>query len=359
MNFQEEEDQFDRLPDALVRLIFNKVRDAKSLCRCKSVSKRFASIIPEIDTVFLTITRRNPIPINDDHVKESADRNSKSSSHGLPPRNFLKSLINKLITKPLRFILHVISPKSSSSSRFSEDENELSYHSPNEVLKNFNEIQSLQIELPAHGGEIGSNGGDSLLKWKAEFGSELKSCLILGATSFHRDNNGEQRLEQEHEQFTDDDLKLRVVWTLSCLIAASARHYFLQQVVSDHHEMLRSVVVTDASKQGRLCMREEQIEELRSSSAKLESSERSRVPALKMKLWYVPVLELPASGCVMKGATLVVIRPVDGPPATIKSDNDDLLRGAFDGEEEDKALGEAVREMMKKKNTYTLEMNSF
>ncbi|KAA8544551.1 hypothetical protein F0562_022590 [Nyssa sinensis] len=349
MNFQEQ-DQFDRLPDALVRLIFNRIHDAKSICRCKSVSKRFASIIPEIDTVFLTIPRRYPIPIKDDHAKESDDRNSKSSSHSLS-RNLLKSLINKVITKPLQFILQIVTRKSSSSRLF-DDENELSYHSPNEVLKNFNEIQSLQIELPARGGEIGSNGDDSLLKWKAEFGSALKSCLILGATSFPRgaqicNDNGKQRRVQEQQQpesssFTDDELKLRVVWTISCLIAASARHYLLQQVVSDH-AMLQNVVVTDATKQGKLCMTEEQIEELRSyakSSVKLDSLERSQVPALKMKLWYVPVLELPESGCVMKGATLVVIRPVDAPTG-VESDGD-LLTGAFDGAEEEKALDDHI-----------------
>ncbi|KAL6985209.1 hypothetical protein U1Q18_018587 [Sarracenia purpurea var. burkii] len=138
-------------------------------------------------------------------------------------------------------------------------------------------------------------------------------------------------------------------------------------VVSDH-PMLRSVVVSDGSKQGRLSMRTEQVEDLRSnltSAAQLESSpspDRTPVPALKMKLWHVPVLELPVSGCVMKGATLLVIRPVHG--ANVAERDGDLVGRVWDGEEEVEEaetmmFGEAAGEMMKNKKTYTLEMNSF
>ncbi|KAL6990613.1 hypothetical protein U1Q18_008730 [Sarracenia purpurea var. burkii] len=86
------------------------------------------------------------------------------------------------------------------------------------------------------------------------------------------------------------------------------------------------------------------------------------VPALKMKLWHVPVLELPVSGCVMKGATLLVIRPVY--VANVAERNGDLVGRVWDGEEEVKEaetmmFGEAAREMMKNKKAYTLEMNSF
>ncbi|KAL6953914.1 hypothetical protein U1Q18_044056 [Sarracenia purpurea var. burkii] len=138
-------------------------------------------------------------------------------------------------------------------------------------------------------------------------------------------------------------------------------------VVSDH-PMLRSVVVSDGSKQGRLSMRTGQVEDLRSnltSAAQLNSSpspDRTPVPALKMKLWHVPVLELPVSGCVMKGATLLVIRPVYG--SNVAERDGDLVGRVWDGEEEVKEaetmmFGEAAREMMKNKKAYTLEMNSF
>lgn len=47
-------------------------------------------------------------------------------------------------------------------------------------LRNFKEIKHLRIELP--GGELGIEDG-VLLKWKAEFGTTLESCVILGASS--------------------------------------------------------------------------------------------------------------------------------------------------------------------------------
>ncbi|KAK9273315.1 hypothetical protein L1049_018122 [Liquidambar formosana] len=350
-----DENHFDRLPDDLLRSIFNKVLDAKTLCQCLSVSKRFASLVPQTDTVSLAVSPRTSRPT-------------------IPkPTGFLRSLINKFITKPLRFLHHIVVP-SSAASPDSEDD---PYGLPNEVFKSFSDIQSLCIQLPCHGGEFGSDGGDSLLKWKAEFGSEIESCVILGATSFQRNHkpspntiiiNGKEREEQrgdEHEQseseslFSNDELKLRVVWTISCLIAASARHYLLNKLVKEHPN-LRNAVITDASGQGRLCMRDEQIVEMRNSAESSATTlERTQVPALKMKLWYVPELELPAAGRVMKGATLVVIRAVNGVKRVGSAG--DLLEGAFEGEEEEKVLGEAVREMIKKKEkrTYTMEMDSF
>ncbi|GMP91351.1 hypothetical protein CsSME_00042088 [Camellia sinensis var. sinensis] len=354
----EEDDEFDRLPDAILRLIFNKLHDAESLSRCNLVCKRFASLIPQVDNVYLTVPRKS--------LCGSYDQISKSSCIDCSHRSksLFKSLIRKLITTPFRCLRRIITLKSSSSSRF-----DCSYHSPNEILKNFKEIQSLQIELPGYGGEIESiNDGDSLLRWRAEFGSHLESCVILGSKSFDTQNHKQQQEEEDEEEaeLTDDELKLRVVWTISCLIAASARHYLMQQVVSTH-QMLQNVVVTDRSKQGRLNMKREQIEELRSkvnSSAELELSpmlERTPLPALKMKLWYVPVIELPASGCVMRGATLLVIRPVDGEKKVEESDGD-LVERVWNGEGgggEEEVFSEAVWEMMKKKKSYTLEMNSF
>ncbi|KAL7174306.1 hypothetical protein ACSBR2_033548 [Camellia fascicularis] len=262
----EEDDVFDRLPDAILRLIFNKLHDAESLSRCNLVCKRFASLIPQVDDVYLTVPRKS--------LCRSYDQISKSSCIDCSHRSksLFKSLIRKLITTPFRCLRRIITLKSSSSSRF-----DCSYHSPNEILKNFKEIQSLRIELPGYGGEIESiNDGDSLLRWKAEFGSHLESCVILGSKSFDTQNHKQEEEEEEEEaEITDDELKLRVVWTISCLIAASARHYLMQQVVSTH-QMLQNV-----------------------------------------RVW----------------------------------------NGEGGGEEE--GFSEAVREMMKKKKSYTLEMNSF
>ncbi|XP_059663684.1 uncharacterized protein LOC132309386 [Cornus florida] len=50
-----EEDHFDRLPDHVLDCILNKVVDGKSLVRCLTVSKRFASLLSHINSTTLEI----------------------------------------------------------------------------------------------------------------------------------------------------------------------------------------------------------------------------------------------------------------------------------------------------------------
>ncbi|KAJ9699187.1 hypothetical protein PVL29_008002 [Vitis rotundifolia] len=323
-----EDDHFDGLSDELLSLIFSKVLDAKSLCRCSAVSKRFASLIPLVDAVLLTV----PPP--------------KSKPNRGLFLNFGNSLVTNFIDKLLQFLHQIVLPQSSVS--FHSNEGSIHQFS-SQVLKNFSHITSLHIQFPSHGGELGANGTGSLLKWEAEFGRELESCVVLGATYFQRSNKISRipkRQDRVHESsLATDELKLRVAWMISCLFAASARHCLLKQIIADNPLMLRSLVIEDGSKQGRLRMGEDQFKELRKS------------PAICIKLWYVPLLELPASGCVMKGATLIVIRPLNQ-MMKMKSDGD-LLVGAFDGEEEAEAFCEAVKEIVKEKKPYLMEMNSF
>ena len=44
--------------------------------------------------------------------------------------------------------------------------------------------------------------------------------------------------------YTNGGLKLRVVWTISSLIAASARHFLLQNIISEH-PTLENLILTD------------------------------------------------------------------------------------------------------------------
>lgn len=152
--------------------------------------------------------------------------------------------------------------------------------------------------------------------------------------------------------YTNGGLKLRVVWTISSLIAASARHYLLQPIISEH-KTLDSLVLTDADGQGVLYMNREQLEELRVKPLSASSaSKRTLVPALNMRLWYAPQLELP-NGVVLKGATLVAIRPSE--QSNPKKEVSDLswVSTAFE-----EPYGTAAK-MLVKRRTYCLEMNSF
>ncbi|MBA0587716.1 hypothetical protein E1A91_D09G126900v1 [Gossypium mustelinum] len=348
---QEEDDDlayFDCLPDALLLLIFNKLHDLKSLTNCLSVSKRFRSLVPFTDTIFISIP---PLP-------------KPSNTAASYINNTLRQVFHNLFLKPVRcFHRLMASPKSTTMSF------DISCCHSNGVLRIFKEMKSLHLELPLHGaGELGSSNGATFLQWKADFGSNLRTCIIVGATSFQKCNTfsssaifsqrKEERVFMEETVLNDDELKLRVIWTISCLIAASTRQYLLKQILADNPNipMLERVVISDANKQGMFSMGKEELVEMRNSidtkqEASSSSMERSPIPEVNMKLWYLPMLDLPDSGYVMKGATLVLIRPVvDG---MIENNSDDPLVG------DEKPFSEAVREMIKVKKSYLMTMSSF
>lgn len=364
------EDIFDKLPDDILHLVFNKIHDAKSLCNSLSVSKRFHFLIAQIDTLALTLPRRctsintSLCLTNNKNERVNSDQDSK------PKKYFLDRVLNKLFLNPLKRLLQIATQKSSRSHCECKDE-ENTFDLVSQVLKNFEGVKSLHVELPGHGGESAgpsSNNSINLLKWKAEFGEKLESCVILGATSssFHISNKEERFLQEEGTStsfISEEELKERVVWIVSSLMAASARHYVVGEVVKANREV-EKVVITDGSKQGRICFDKRQVGDLRDIGIEpgTELLERSRVPKLRMTLWYVPDLEL-EGGVMMKGATLVVIRPiVEGEKRRARgsmssSSNEDLVKGAFGDQEE--VFGEAAMKMVMKKKTYTLEMNSF
>ncbi|KAK1421577.1 hypothetical protein QVD17_24023 [Tagetes erecta] len=341
-------DLFDLLPDALVSEIFNRVQDAKSLSACSILCKRFGYLVAETHNVSLEITRR-PVSLNE-----------KQRS---------KTLLTRFIFKPIHSILHrMFSRKSKTCSTCcDEDEEEDMFKMPNELLNNFKEINCLSVKLPGHDGDISSeNGSGAMLKWKAEFGKELESCVILGATGFHKPDISNSNSNSNSNvqgsvlgNLTNKQLKKRVVWTISCLIASSARHHMLKRIISTN-ETIREVKISDGSKQGTIEMNEKQVmelkEELRVPMDTIYDGvmERTKVPAVTIKMWYMPVLELPESGGVMKGATLAVIRPTT--VSRVDKDGDvSLAVGAFG---EDFTM-EAVRKLIDMKKSYTLEMNSF
>ncbi|CAA2972302.1 F-box At4g18380-like [Olea europaea subsp. europaea] len=91
----------------------------------------------------------------------------------------------------------------------------------------------------------------------------------------------------------DHELKLRIRWTISCLMASSARHYLIQEIVKER-DMIEKIEVTDESEQGRNKLK-------RNLMAKDSFFEyRSRVPALRIKTRYGENLELPESREVLE-----------------------------------------------------------
>ncbi|KAL5716286.1 hypothetical protein ACHQM5_018001 [Ranunculus cassubicifolius] len=365
-----DDDDFDRIPDSLLLIVFNKIGDVKALGRCCVVSRRFHGLVPQVDNVVVRVD----CVISDDDSNTAVATTDKT-------KGVFTNLVRMVfggIVKPLQAIGHFLGPKKSGGGGGGnggcgiggeEDGGGgfggVTHHSPTQVLKHFNEIRSLRIELPS--GELGIEDG-VLLKWRADFGSTLDNCVILGASSVvhpgeieksEKSGDGFAVVSSADDNgsipdsfYTSGGLKLRVVWTISSLIAASARHYLLQPIIDAHHT-LDNLILTDADGQGVLCMNREQLEELRVKPLSASTaSKRTLVPALNMRLWYAPQLELP-NGTILKGATLVAIRPCEQALGKKEVSDGSWVSTAFE-----EPYGTAVKQLIKRR-TYCLEMNSF
>ncbi|CAA7047916.1 unnamed protein product [Microthlaspi erraticum] len=321
-------DVFDGLPDPIIIDILNKVGDVKTLLRCTSLSKRFHSLVPQSESLFLRL-----------------DHHQDSDSHSDPPvSNIFQSLFKSfhgffsLFSKPAKPI-----PVTS-----------LSPDIPSKILSRFDRIKNLEVELP--GGDVNLEKGEAV-KWKAEFGKTLKTCVIVAFRSSATVSSSSPDDESDAEFVTG--LKTRVVWTISALMSASSRHYLMREVVKEHEEM-ESLVMRDGGGEGTVVMQSEGMREFRKSGEarveeeeeeRVEKNKRSVVPSVKMSMRHAPSLKL-KSGICLESATLVVVRPSEG-----YSDvgDDELATEAFAG---DCLYGEAVVALLKRKKN-ALEMNSF
>ncbi|KAK9155108.1 hypothetical protein Sjap_002588 [Stephania japonica] len=189
----DEVDHFDRLPDSILLLILNDIRDVKVLGRCCVVSRRFQSIVPQVDNVVVKVD----CIISDDDASSSSSSSALSSDKS---RNVFSSFVRVFvggIVKPLQAIGQLLGPKrpplssplppplcgvdgAGADADADAAAAGVTHHSPTQVLRNFSDIRSLRIELP--NGELGI-GDAVLLKWRADFGSTLDRCVILGASS--------------------------------------------------------------------------------------------------------------------------------------------------------------------------------
>ncbi|KAK9271197.1 hypothetical protein L1049_026787 [Liquidambar formosana] len=287
---QEQTDGFDRIPDPLILLIFNSVSDIKTLIRCRAVSKRFNSLVPQAESLLLKV---------DCVISTESDDSFLLT--------FFKSIVKSLhdLVSPKSFPIQTQPQKS-----------------PAQILRGFDRIRNLDIELPS--GDLRLEKG-AVIRWKADFGRTLRSCVILGirAIKHSPEADGEDGYGGGGEiDFAGDGaggggLKMRVVWTISALIAASARHYMLKEVIREHREIER-LVVRDREGEGTVVMDKEGLRECREKDeeeahdsegrAGLDKS-RTTVPAVRMRMRHEPWLEL-KGGVRVEGATLVVVRPM-------------------------------------------------
>ncbi|KAI3825901.1 hypothetical protein L1987_07622 [Smallanthus sonchifolius] len=333
-------DGFDRLPDPIILTILNNISDIKTLIRCRAVSRRFNSLVPQSDSLLLRV----------DRVISSVDSDDDGDGDASSVIGFIKSIVKS--------IQDLISPPRSSS------DSHQSQYSPAMILRGFERVRDLEIELPT--GDLWLEKR-AAIKWKAEFGKTLRSCVILG---FRCGGVGESDLGG------GGGLKTRVVWTISALIAASARHFMVKEIVKENVHLTK-LTVNDREDEGSVIMNESGIKEYREDKVENQDEEegqngnfngvwwrsnRTRVPAVWMRMRHEAKLEL-SNGVTMEGATLVVVRPtgnatgVSGEEEAEEEQRWDeglvAAGGGFDG-----VYGEAVAKLIKRRS-YLLEMNSF
>ncbi|PRQ21463.1 putative F-box domain-containing protein [Rosa chinensis] len=327
-----EMDGFDRLPDPVILQIFDLVSDTKTLIRCLAVSKRFNSLVPHTDSLVLTVDR----VISSDSDSDSDDDVSNLLASAF--RYILKSLHSLVCPKP------------------NNNNNPTRTRIPNcpaQILRCFHRVKRLAIDLPS--GDLRLEKG-TVLKWRAEFGKTLRTCVILG---FRSVGETPSQVTAGAEPDLTGGLKVRVVWTISALIAASARHYLLKEVVREQSG-LECLVLRDREAEGTVVMEKEGLRECREEGEEFADEDegldrcRTRVPSVRMRMRHVPRLEL-KGGLWVEGATLVVVRPslVGGGGDMAVEDGELALRAFGNG-----LYGEVAQKLLKARS-YLLEMNSF
>ncbi|KAF7120837.1 hypothetical protein RHSIM_Rhsim13G0214400 [Rhododendron simsii] len=250
---EEAENPFHCLPDDVVLNIFDKVSHIKWLCRCFLVSKRFASLVSRVQTLSIT------------------------------------SDISRVETASEQFSLRL-------------------HVSGLVFLAKLSQIRALNIEIRSD--FVDDN--DSVFKWGANF-PQPDSVTVLYATSLSKMTGSEKKEAVETENgITQEDVHRREVVAVECIKCAIRSVGILCYVVLGY-PMLQSVTICDSMNKGvKLCLGGEKLEECRNAFdfewVRLLGKRAESWTQENMKIGYVPVLELPVSGCVMKGVTVMNFR---------------------------------------------------
>ncbi|KAK9059106.1 hypothetical protein SSX86_021725 [Deinandra increscens subsp. villosa] len=335
----------NRLPDEIILQILTKLVDLKTLCFCHLVSRRFSSIVLQVDTVSFIAPLLNP-PTSDHNT------DSDPAATGFPKKLFW-SLINGVVLKPIHLLRRMVVPSTRPLppiiSSFYGD----SFRSAVSFLSKFRGVKSLSIELPSstHRGIDNS----CLFKWKVKFGNRIESFLFLSPNSISdtnssshvKQNNNIENIEEEEEETEPsiDSFKQKVHIAFQCLKDVIVRHRMLLYFMKDL-PVLEKVCITDSGERGRLSLSGGKLAEVREwihSAPDNVKPQMNRIEVpVNVSQCYVPVLNMPVSGCVMKGITLVVMRMDD-----VEGEDDCFTNGEDGfGDRVELAYSEAVMEIL-------------
>lgn len=314
----------DDLPNEVLLLILHRLEDAKCLCRCYLVSKRFASLIPNIHNVTFSVP----------------DRDSHSNSYSNPsisdgerqknfPKNVLNLLVNNLLTKPFHYLRQITAGPSLPSPSSSPAFDSVAFVSGVRFLKKFREIQRLEIRTPCFHAQ-----DPTLLKWEAGLGKDSIFCVSLFSSSSSYELPAENSVDEgnalnpEAFALTNELLRDRLEIAYQCFMDALWRRHVLRHIVVDH-KTLEVAKFTDQKRNGTVCLRKEQVANLQDLRA---------AEAGYMKVWHVSEVLTPKTGRVMRGVTAVLIGVSEDESGG--DGGDGCMEEVF---KEDEVLGEALR----------------
>ena len=196
-------------------------------------------------------------------------------------------------------------------------------------------------------------------KWKATYGSKLKTCTMLCARRLHQLAANVTSLAGMMAKPILEPYYFRspMKWLKSCMTAASERHRLVKHVVAQF-PTLETVTITDSKRQGRFYMARGDVRDLRESLKQERllwellkrghASSKCVSPELLLRLWYAHLLELPTFRCDWVLPILFVIEP-SGDNKEMESlvEENEGVGSGFDGDSEEKAMfAEVEREIM-------------
>ncbi|GJZ92769.1 F-box domain containing protein [Tanacetum coccineum] len=283
---------YSRLPDEMVLHILRKLIDLKMLCVCKLVCKRLSHIAHQVRNISFTA-----------------------------PSNF----------------------------NWKTSDGRTSFWSAIESLSSFKLVKSLSIEVPSSSHE-GVNKHCSLFKWKIiKFGNKLDSFVFLSPNSVYH-NKESYGNENGHEQLVEEEdvslYKKKRKIALQCLSDAVRSHFMLLKCI-ENIPSLEKVSMTDSDKRWRISVSGGKIAEVRNDlSSPAATTDQLLRFTCKVSNCHVPLLELPVSGYVMKGATLILCERDDLPEG---NDGSVTINDIHDYSEdkEEAAYTEAMMEIFK------------
>ncbi|PWA86914.1 F-box domain, Leucine-rich repeat domain, L domain-like protein [Artemisia annua] len=254
----EDSSLFDCLPDEILLKIVGKLFDLKTLCLCELVSKRFYRNVLQVEAISFTNSILEDPPVYEGNITA--------------PVAWLRSLRSACLS-----------------------------------LKKFGRVKSLSIRLPPFNVD-----NDLLFKWKIKFGNKFNLFICLSPSSIYPNKESYVNENGQEQQNMEESWKSYNI-ALICMMYVWMSHRVLRNYIRNI-PLLEEVSITDSEKRGRFSLGAGKIAEMRNCPTppfgkfvKRFMVHVNNLHWMHLKCNY-HLLELPISGYVMKGVSLILLK---------------------------------------------------